>query len=334
MKFTREGKRFLLATVLLAVAAFNTGNNLIYLILAMMLSILAISAIALVLNMRGLSLGVSLRGPVFAGQAADMEISVENKKKVLPSYSIRVIFPKGMKGEGHVAYAAASSTARADCSVSFERRGVYGWGDFVVQSGFPFIFLTRRVRVHQEGTVTVYPRIVDVESPSIFSGDGQSAYTARPGRGEDLFTIREFRDGDDVKRISWKASAKAQGLMVREFAEEQPHAVTIILDDVKPFDADAFELAVSYAASLAARLIEEGFYVGLVTSVKVLPYGSGPEQLFRVLDVLAVAKETEAALLLKPLPEDNRGASVLVLKSGASPMRGFGADLVIDASEL
>jgi hypothetical protein len=63
MKLTREGKRFLLATILLTFAAFNTGNNLIYMILAMMFSIVIISAAALIINMKGLSLAVSvLRG--------------------------------------------------------------------------------------------------------------------------------------------------------------------------------------------------------------------------------------------------------------------------------
>jgi uncharacterized protein (DUF58 family) len=333
MKLTREGKRFLLATVLLTFAAFNTGNNLIYLILALMLSIIAISAAALIINMRGLSLDVSVKGPVYAGQAADLEISAENKKRLLPSYSLRVILPEGMRGEGRVAQVAALSTAKSECRVSFEKRGVYKWGDFVIESSFPFIFLTRKVRVPVEGAVTVYPELMDVEGiQQTHSGEGQSSYTIRPGRGEDLLTIRDFRAGDDVKLISWKASAKARGLMVRELAEEQPRTVNIILDDLRPFDSQAFERVVSYAASLAVRLIDEDFYVGLTTAAKTLPFGSGPEQLYRILDVLAVIRETE--LPLKIFESDTSSTSVLVLKSQASLMKGLEADMVVYASEL
>jgi uncharacterized protein (DUF58 family) len=164
------------------------------------------------------------------------------------------------------------------------------------------------------------------------SGEGRSSYTVRPGRGEDLLTIRDFRAGDDVKLISWKASAKAQGLMVREHAEEQPGAVNIVLDDLRPFDSQAFERAVSYAASLAMRLIDEDYYVGLITATKTLPYGSGPEQLYRILDVFAVIKETEQPL--KSFESDSSGTNILVLKSQASTMKGFEADMVVYASEL
>lgn len=330
MRLTREGRRFILATLLIGVAAFNTGNNLIYLILAMMLSILAISVAALFLNMKGLSLSARLSGPVFAGQRADMEISVTNRKRLLPSFSLRVILPEGMRGEARVTHVAASSTARTECGIRFERRGIYRWGSFMLESSFPFIFMSRRMKVSMEGAVTVYPGLVEVGGVEILSGQDGRTPSIRPGRGDELLALREFREGDDVKLISWKASARAQGLMVREQAEERPMAANIVLDDTRPFDAVAFERAVSCAASLAVRLIDEGFYVGLATSAKRLPYGAGPEQLYRILDVLAVARETEA--IAQAIPEDDIGARVVVLKSGASAMRGLEADMVVHAS--
>jgi uncharacterized protein (DUF58 family) len=237
-----------------------------------------------------------------------------------------------MKGEGRVVQVAALSTAKSECRVYFGKRGIYKWGDFFLESSFPFIFLTRKVRVHVDGAVTVYPELMDVEGIQTHSGEGQSSYSIRPGRGEDLLTLRDFRAGDDVKLISWKASAKAQGLMVREHAEEQPGAVNIVLDDLRPFDSQAFELVVSYAASLAMRLIDEDYYVGLITATKTLPYGSGPEQLYRILDVFAVIKETEQPL--KSFESDSSGTNILVLKSQASTMKGFEADMVVYASEL
>jgi hypothetical protein len=66
MKTTPEGKRFLLATFLITVAAVNTGNNLIYLILSLMLSFILLSIVLLKINLSGLSLEVSINPPVFA----------------------------------------------------------------------------------------------------------------------------------------------------------------------------------------------------------------------------------------------------------------------------
>ncbi len=330
MKLTREGKRFLLATLLLGVAAYNTGNNLIYLILALMLSLLAISLTVLFLNLRGLSLSARLVGPVFAGESAVLEVTIENRKRLLPSYSLNVKFPEGMSGGAKIPYVAASSSAVSECFSSFERRGIYKLGSFALESSFPFIFLTRRVKVSVEGAVTVYPRLIPIASANMPSGSAGRPYSIRPGLGEDLLTLREFREGDDVKLISWKASAKARGLMVREMAEEQPGIVNIVMNDSGPSDVEAFERAVSYAASLAVRLIDEGFYVGLLTSAKRLPYGSGQEQLYRILDVLALARETEN--IPEAVPAEDIGANVLILKSAASPLRGQVADLVVYAS--
>src|SRR4030042_3369409 len=98
MKLIREGKRFLIATAIIAVAALNTGNNLIYLILSMMLSILVLSILILRGNMNGLDLGVYQSQPVFANNPAYMNITISNRKRLIPSYSIKVLMPEGIKG--------------------------------------------------------------------------------------------------------------------------------------------------------------------------------------------------------------------------------------------
>ncbi len=333
MKLTREGKRFLLATCLIALAAFNTGNNLIYLILAMMLSILTIAVAALVMNLRGLTIHAAVKRPVFAGQGAEMSVTAANRK-FLPSYSLQLVPPEGISGEGRLDFVPASSSAECRFQVRFEKRGAYSFGDILVESGFPFIFLSKRVRAAAVGDVTVYPSVVGVGGIGSIGGSGRSLYSLRSGRGDDLLSIREYRHGDDTKHISWKASARAQSLMVREFAETLSGTVTVYLDDGPPFDPAAFERAVSCAASVSMRLIEEGYLVRLATAGKVVPFGGGPEHVYKILDVLAVARE--AAGEDAPRRLEGQGASVVVLKSGASALGSVITDpeLVIDASRV
>src|ERR1700690_2029718 len=90
MKTTREGNRFILATVLILVAAFNTGNNLIYLILSLMLSFLFLSVLILRINLAGLEIEASAEGPVFAGEETALNVRLRNKKRVFPCYSTNV----------------------------------------------------------------------------------------------------------------------------------------------------------------------------------------------------------------------------------------------------
>src|SRR3990172_2680087 len=93
MRLTREGKKFLIAAALIAVAALNTGNNLIYLILSMMLSLFVIAFAALRLNLKGISLDVSREGHLYAKERSNIKVSVTNSKKLLPSYSLRLLPP-------------------------------------------------------------------------------------------------------------------------------------------------------------------------------------------------------------------------------------------------
>jgi uncharacterized protein (DUF58 family) len=334
VRATREGKRFLLSTFLIAVAAFNTGNNLMYLILAMMLAVLAVSYVLLGINLKGLSLAVAVNQPVFAGQGFRMDLSVKNGKSFPASWSLRVRLPGALKGEGYVTHAPASSTAHGHADVVFRNRGIYSLGDFIIESSFPFIFFTKRIKARVEGEVTVYPEIKDVELPALFRGRGDEGRSARPGRGEELFMMREFRHGDDMKMVHWKASAKADKLMVREPAEEEPRAVTVVLDDAGRPEPAVFERCVTYAASAAWKLIEDGFFVALVTSSKHLPFGGGREQLYKILDALAAIEEKETSDC--PADDEITGGRLLVLKSGTSALRGLAAspDEVVHASDL
>jgi uncharacterized protein (DUF58 family) len=319
MRPTSEGKRFLLAAFLVAAAALNSGNNLIYLVLAMMLSILAVSYLVLLVNLSGLSLAIRVNQPVFARQRAYMEVRMTNTKRYFSSYSMRIRLGGSVEGKGFAAHVPALGMVELETGVFFNRRGVYKFGDFLLESGFPFIFFSKKIRAPLEGEVTVYPELIDVEEFEIVSGREEDAVAAmRPGRGDELLAIREFREGDDIGDIHWKASAKAEKLMIKELSEEEPRAVTVILDDRKPFDPDSFERSVSYAASYARMIIDKGFYVSLITCSKMLPLGSGMDHLYKVLDLLAVAKEEDG---ICPVKEDIQGMGLMILKSEDSDLK-------------
>ena len=83
MKITREGKRFILATGLIAVAAVNTGNNLIYLIFSLMLSFILLAVMLLRMNLSRISLEVSIDHPVFASEQTYASFTIKNSKKLI-----------------------------------------------------------------------------------------------------------------------------------------------------------------------------------------------------------------------------------------------------------
>jgi uncharacterized protein (DUF58 family) len=337
MNLSREGKRFILATLLTALAAFNTGNNLIYLIFSMMFSILVISVVVLKMNMKGLTLRVSPDYPVFAKVPAVFEIAVTNKKRSLPSYSVKVSLPESLAGESYFPRISAQSESSQTVPVVYKRRGVYGFGDFSLSSSFPFIFLTQQIVCTIREKVIVYPEIREVDdslSELIKEGDALSYSGMR--RGEEFSSLREFRYGDDRRTIHWKSSAKTTRLMVRENAAEEPKKLTVILDNLMPPDDRVFETAVSLAASLADRFLREGFYVRLFTCRKVVPFGSGSHHLYKVLDILAEIKGHHSWECPLSAEAGTEGLLILILCSEGSPLQRFVSlsDKVIYAAAL
>lgn len=335
MKLTREGKRFLIATVLIAVAAFNTANNLIYLVFSMMLSILFLSLCILKYNLNGLTLKVSHDQPIFAKSFSQINITLFNDKKNIPSYSINVMMPEKIKGRAYFPKILAFSEIQKQVPVFYERRGIYRYHSFLMESSFPFIFFSKIVPSRFEGEIIVYPEITRIDRiiPEMVNEWYESSQ-ASMRREEEFSMIREFRHGDDWRRIHWKASAKTAKFMVKEYTACEPKKLTIILDNLKSYDVESFEKAVSFAASITDRFLNEGFFVRLLTCRKMIPFGSGKDHLFKILDILAVIEGQDSWEC--PFPGETEGAIILILNSEGSPLNRFitNTDAVIYASSL
>jgi uncharacterized protein (DUF58 family) len=335
MKLTREGKRFLLATLLIGFAAFNTGNNLIFLVFSMMLSFLVLSFVVLRVNMHGLKLRISQEQAIYAQRPSYITVTVTNHKKSLHSYSVRVLSPGGeTKGTVFPRVTAASEPSRS-VPVHFSRRGFYRFGEFFIESTFPFILISRRTACAVEGGILVYPEITDIDRifPDLIGKTYESVYGSKRG-GDEFSRIREFRYGDDWRRIHWKSSAKTQKFMVMEYAEEESKRITIVFDNLKPHNAEAFEKSVSLGASIAERLLREGFFVRLITCRKLIPFGTGREQLFKILDVLAQIEGQDSwECAASGVPE---GFTILILNSEESTLSKYRSlnERVFYASDL
>ena len=308
----------MLATGLIVVAAVNTGNNLIYLILALMLSVALLSYLILKINLSGLLLEVSSRGPVFAGEEAVAGLLVRNLKR-LPAYSLS-IQAADAGGQAYCSHVPARGSSRAPMTMVFGKRGLYGQRDFVVQSGFPFILFQHQVAVRVSGGILVYPALRDmqglVDEIEARLDQGESATR---GRGDDVYSLREYQHGDDWRRVDWKASARLSELIVKEYAEYLSQKVTVSIDNRLPSDGLNFEKAVSAAASLAHEYLRRGYLVRMTSCRKVVPFGGGDEHLHAILDVLALLREEEHCD--DGAVPDPGGLYLRVCKSAGAPVR-------------
>jgi len=317
---TREGIRYLLATFLIGFASYNTGNNLIYLILGILLSVFAISWGALWLNLRQLEIRVETPYPVFAGSDSSITVTVQNMKKRLTSYSLNIRFSEDLvEGSAFVPVVKPGHSVSIEQVVKFSRRGRFSYGDVSVDSSFPFIFFVRKIKARIRGGGIVLPRIRDIKMPNISGGGEGDSTSIRTGKSEDLISIRHFRDGDDLKSMSWKATARMGEPMVKEHAMPVPRAITVLLDNSAPPDKRNFERAVSSAASVVWHYATNSDYrVGLsMCGTQIMP-GEGVEHAYLLLETLALVEDGQS--LECPDIEGDEGVFVIVVKSDSSYM--------------
>lgn len=293
IKPTREGWWLISATLVVGLAATNTGNNLLYLILAMMLSFMAISGVLSEQTLRRVRLQRGLPDRIFAGTPATFSVRLTNGKRRLPSYALYVAEPDpGGQPTPMRFFLKVNPQAHEGWTYSlmFPRRGRQHLPGLRLFTRFPFGLFTKSSRPIQTQRVLVYPAVRALarhEVPAALASGWRERH--RRGRGAGLYNLRQYRPGDDPRMLHWKTSARTGDLILSEReAEEQPQ-VRLILDDPAPEAApEAVERDLSYAASVAAHAIRRAAAVELVTGDGVLPFGTGEAHLDRLLERLAL----------------------------------------------
>lgn len=158
-------------------------------------------------------------------------------------------------------------------TVRSDVRGEFVVGPLTLTARDPFGLLEVRTTVTGTATLIVTPRTVGLPRTSLTGGWGGTgehrpqAYAS--GSAEDV-TVRDYRRGDELRRVHWRSSARTGQLMVRK--EEQPWEAraTVVLDNRARAHrgsglASSFEVAVTAAASVVRHLDEQGYAVELVT---------------------------------------------------------------------
>lgn len=302
---TRVGWFFVLGVLAVGAAAVNTGNNLLYFVLAMMLGAIVVSGVLSERNLNGLVVERSAPGDVTAGVPAMLAYVVTARRSWLPILSLRlqdVPLEKGSTGAFFVRV-DPGQTRRRTYERTFPRRGVHRLDDFEVATTFPFGLFRKSRRLEAPSELRVRPRVGEVDAGSLLGGgeDGESRRLLR-GEGLELFGLRDHAFGDEARRIHWKATARAGRAIVKDPARDEPPAVVVRLVLAGYPSAPMFERAVERAASLSSALLQQGFSVGLVAGELSVPPSAAATQLDRLLDALVDVQpgDHDAAIALPP----------------------------------
>ena len=303
LQLTREGGGFILLAFAVGIGAINTGNNLLYLILAMCCSFIALSGVLSEMTLRDVWVEAYTPKTLYAEDVYPIRLNVANHKKIIPSFSLYIELPPDPEsrfdgGDPALIYnIPAGKTVTKNLMFTPRERGYLNISDCKLTTSFPFGFFVKSKSIDIYIQAIVFPHIRDINIPNS-SGASMEGNGDVKASGEELSSLREFRPGDPINAVYWKASAKTGNMRVKEFSGGDSQSFTISLNTVNPQTGnlvapDILEKRVIESASLAYCLIRNGNEVKFKTHDFETDYGMSERHLETIMKYLAlVGKES------------------------------------------
>ncbi|MCS6958278.1 MAG: DUF58 domain-containing protein [Aquificaceae bacterium] len=280
VRVNKGGLIFIGITVFLGIAAVNTANNLLYLVVSYLLSFMLLSGIFSLYNIRGLDVLLLPPEEVYAKSETMLRLIVKNKKR-LPSFLVEI-----RKDSSKCVFPIVKERAEDYIRVCFDKRGMHQYLRLEVSSSFPIGLFERFYFLDVPINLLVFPAMIpwkEIPSPPSGRKSGQISHHSKKGGYEELVGIREYAN-EPIKLIHWKLSAKTGNLYVKNMAEDASKAIVLSLDDVE----GSMEERISKIAYAVVRLISEGYAVGLRLPHKIIEPSTGIQHKRRLLRELAL----------------------------------------------
>ncbi|WP_435747854.1 DUF58 domain-containing protein [Nocardioides sp. SYSU DS0663] len=334
---TVRGRAFLAAGVTAVVCALTLGQPALIRVGVLLLALPLVTAALLSRTRYRLSLVRTVSPQVVpAGQPARVELELGNQGRTPSGVLLleeQVPYVLGSRPRFVLDGVRHGWRREVSYSVRSDVRGRFELGPMSVRTSDPFGLVELGRAFQTTVPLTVTPRVVAL--PTIpLGGSHSGSGDNRPrsfatGSAEDV-TVREYRRGDDLRRVHWRSSARTGELMVRR--EEQPWQAraTVVLDNRSRAHrghgaSSSLEAAVSAAASVALHLVGRGFAVRLVTAAGVAggsgwhdregEVGAGP-----LLEALAVLPPVRERLLDGSwLTEQGQGGVTVAVLGAVDP---------------
>jgi len=275
LRATRAGWCFIAIIFGVGFAALNTGNNLLYLVLALMLAFLVLSGLLSEASLRGISVRRRLPRELFAKSENRVVLRVQNDQTRIASFAIsledQIESEKGPETVGRGFALRVGPGESADRSYVFapERRGDLRFDRIRVSTRFPFGLFVKSLELEAEESLLVFPEIQTIRGPSEVPRAGFDAEQrlGHARRGDDVAGLREFLPGDGLGRVNWRRSLHAGRLLVGEREGEASGEVEVLLRRPDGASEAVLEAAISRAASEIVAHLASGLRVGLRTPV-------------------------------------------------------------------
>jgi len=274
---TTRGRSFVAAGIALLVGSAVIADKDLLRVAVLVLALPLLSAMVVARTRYRLSSSRRLESPrTAAGQESAVTLRLDNVSR-LPSGLMlvedRVPYVLGNRPRFVLDRVEPRGRREVTYPVRSEVRGRYQIGPMSIRLTDPFGLCELHRSFSAKDTLIVTPPVHELPAVPLageWAGSGESRARSVASAGEDDAGTREYRQGDDLRRVHWRSTARTGQLMVRR--EEQPWQArsTVLLDTRRLAHAgegpgSSFEWAVSTAASVGLHLLKHGYFVRLLT---------------------------------------------------------------------
>ncbi len=327
---TTRGRAFVSSGVTAVVCSWLLGLDDLARIGALLLALPTITAFVTTRGRHRLGLVRTVQPTrVTTGQPAKVSLELSNESRTPTGLLLleeQVPYALGVRPRFVVDRMGSRWRRQVTYTLRSDVRGRYVIGPMTVRATDPFGLVELDRTFASTTAVVVTPRVIALPAiplTGMWTGSGDNRPRDFAGGSAEDVTVREYRRGDDLRRVHWRSSAHAGELMVRR--EEQPwqSRATIFLDNRAHVHRGAgltssLEYAVVATASIALHLAQRGFRVRLITAdgdeasaswheQGALATESGP-----LLESLAVLQEVKVSHLRSAWMADSHQAGLLV----------------------
>ncbi len=271
-------------------------------------------------------------GDHVAGDDVPIEVELELEGRLAPRSLALVERIEGL-GEREVALLRRDRRLRGRYVLASVPRGRYPMGVAATAIEDPFALERREFRLEATGALLVFPRLVELDMLFSETGsrmlEGRRLLMRRPS-GFDLHSVREYEQGESLRRVHWPSTAKRGRLMVKDLEDSPRDEALVLLDADAAFEVgtppdSSFEMGVSAAGSILRAHAGRGRRAGLVVNgqePRYQPVHSLEGDWERALELLASAQASGhtsvAALLTEGAGAPSKALELCVVTSGLS----------------
>lgn len=230
-------------------------------------------------NLHGLSVESVQAPPVFAGEPLLVRIEIAER-----SGRSRNALRLCREGSEHLFAVSAHGACVVELAIPTTRRGRFPLGTLRLATSAPYGLFVAWSYLHPDCRLLVYPRPESHGPPLPLLGREGALARRAAAAGEEPQGLREWRRGDPLRLIAWRASVRLDRLMSKELARPEAGEVELCYEALAGLDHEARIARLTRWVLLAER---EGRRYALRIPGSVIPPGHGPQHLDRCLSALA-----------------------------------------------